>query len=496
MDLRERLVRLVVSLFVVVQLCCHANANMVFPVVRKFKGPAENLAAIKAHDAGRRGRFLSVVDLALGGNGRPTSTGLYYTKIGLGPNDYYVQVDTGSDTLWVNCVGCTTCPKKSGLGMELTLYDPNSSKTSKVVPCDDEFCTSTYDGPISGCKKDMSCPYSITYGDGSTTSGSYIKDDLTFDRVVGDLRTVPDNTSVIFGCGSKQSGTLSSTTDTSLDGIIGFGQANSSVLSQLAAAGKVKRVFSHCLDTVNGGGIFAIGEVVQPKVKTTPLVPRMAHYNVVLKDIEVAGDPIQLPTDIFDSTSGRGTIIDSGTTLAYLPVSIYDQLLEKTLAQRSGMELYLVEDQFTCFHYSDEKSLDDAFPTVKFTFEEGLTLTAYPHDYLFPFKVKKADSSQITGTKKEDMWCIGWQKSTAQTKDGKDLILLGDLVLTNKLFIYDLDNMSIGWTDYNCSSSIKLKDNKTGTVYTRGAQDLSSASTVLIGKILTFFVLLITMLST
>lgn len=76
MDLRERLVRLVVSLFVVVQLCCHANANMVFPVVRKFKGPAENLAAIKAHDAGRRGRFLSVVDLALGGNGRPTSTGL------------------------------------------------------------------------------------------------------------------------------------------------------------------------------------------------------------------------------------------------------------------------------------------------------------------------------------------------------------------------------------------------------------------------------------
>ena len=50
---------------------------------------------------------------------------------------------------------------------------------------------------------------------------------------------------------------------------------------------------------------------------------------MVLKGIEVAGDPIQLPTDIFDSTSGRGTIIDSGTTLAYLPVSIYDQLLEK-----------------------------------------------------------------------------------------------------------------------------------------------------------------------
>jgi hypothetical protein len=47
------------------------------------------------------------------------------------------------------------------------------------------------------------------------------------------------------------------------------------MLSQLAAASKVRKIFSHCLDTVNGGGIFAIGNVVQPKVKTTPLVPGM-----------------------------------------------------------------------------------------------------------------------------------------------------------------------------------------------------------------------------
>lgn len=60
-----------------------------------------------------------------------------------------------------------------------------------------------------------------------------------------------------------------------LDGILGFGQSNSSMLSQMAAAGKVRKIFSHCLDTVNGGGIFAIGNVVQPKVSTTPLVPNM-----------------------------------------------------------------------------------------------------------------------------------------------------------------------------------------------------------------------------
>jgi hypothetical protein len=73
-------------------------------------------------------------------------------------------------------------------------------------------------------------------------------------------------------CGAKQSGELGSSSE-ALDGILGFGQANSSMISQLAIEGKVKKIFAHCLDNINGGGIFAIGEVVQPKVNTTALVP-------------------------------------------------------------------------------------------------------------------------------------------------------------------------------------------------------------------------------
>ena len=82
-------------------------------------------------------------------------------------------------------------------------------------------------------------------------------------------------------CGAKIGGDLGSS-DQALDGILGFGQSNSSMLSQLASAGKVTKIFSHCLDTVNGGGIFAIGNVVQPKVKTTPLVPDMYVVLLVL----------------------------------------------------------------------------------------------------------------------------------------------------------------------------------------------------------------------
>ena len=82
-------------------------------------------------------------------------------------------------------------------------------------------------------------------------------------------------------CGAKQSGQLS-TSDEALDGIMGFGQANSSVLSQLAAVKKVPKMFSHCLDNHKGGGIWSIGELVEPKLKTTPLIPNQyVMFNIL-----------------------------------------------------------------------------------------------------------------------------------------------------------------------------------------------------------------------
>ncbi|GMP21765.1 hypothetical protein CsSME_00000063 [Camellia sinensis var. sinensis] len=77
---------------------------------------------------------------------------------------------------------------------------------------------------------------------------------------------------LVIRCGAKQSGQLGSSSQ-ALDGILGFGQANSSMISQLASVGKVKKMFAHCLDGTNGGGIFAIGQLVEPKLNSTPLVP-------------------------------------------------------------------------------------------------------------------------------------------------------------------------------------------------------------------------------
>jgi hypothetical protein len=48
---------------------------------------------------------------------------LYFTKVNLGtpPREFYVQIDTGSDVLWVSCASCNGCPQTSGLQVKTLL---------------------------------------------------------------------------------------------------------------------------------------------------------------------------------------------------------------------------------------------------------------------------------------------------------------------------------------------------------------------------------------
>ncbi|KAK4779843.1 hypothetical protein SAY87_015949 [Trapa incisa] len=446
------------------------SGNVAFQVHSKFKGSQRSLGAMREHDSRRHGRLLSV-DLPLGGNGSPSAIGLYFAQVGLGnpSKDFYVQVDTGSDIFWVNCAGCDKCPTKSELGIDIKPYDINSSPSGKLVTCDQKFCAAATGSSADGCKADTLCEYSVVYGDGSTTSGYFVEDYIHLNQVTGNFHSSLTYASVKFGCAKKQTGDLGSS-DGALSGLIGFGQANSSVLSQLASAGKVKKIFAHCLDNIQGGGIFTIGEVVEPKVRTTPLVPNQSHYNIMLKAIEVGGEGVELssiPFGWFDKD--KQAIVDSGTTLTYLPGYLYDSVMSKITASQPGLKFVVVEEQFTCFEYS--KSLDDGFPAVKFQFVGSLNLTVYPHEYLFKISDLK--------------WCFGWMRSSIQSKDGEDIILLGDLVLSNKLVLYDLVNQTVGWVDYDCSWSVKVKDEISGVIHSVGAHDVASGYALTMGRALT-----------
>lgn len=74
-------------------------------------------------------------------------------------------------------------------------------------------------------------------------------------------------------CSTYQSGDLTKS-DRAIDGIFGFGQQGLSVVSQLSSRRITPRSFSHCLKGEgNGGGILVLGEILDPSIVYSPLVP-------------------------------------------------------------------------------------------------------------------------------------------------------------------------------------------------------------------------------
>ncbi|KAG9456828.1 hypothetical protein H6P81_001336 [Aristolochia fimbriata] len=411
-----------------------------FPV----KGNVE-LSHLRARDRARHGRLLQgVVDFPVEGSADPFTVGLYFTRVKLGspPKEFYVQIDTGSDILWVTCNPCDGCPKSSGLGLDLKLFDPFTSSSASLVSCSHEVCNVAIETQNAFCASesgDSHCNYTYNYGDGSGTKGYYVSDTLYYDTVVGNDLIANSSTSIVFGCSVSQSGDLTKP-ERAVDGIFGFGRNELSVISQLSSHGLSPKAFSHCLKgTENGGGILVLGEVVEPGIVYTPLVSSAYHYNLNLQSIAVNGQVLPIDPSAFATTTTRGTIIDSGTTLAYLIEEAFDPFVTALLSSISPSVQAFVWKGNQCFTITS--SVEETFPSVTLTFEGDASMILKPEDYLL-------QQASVDGTM---TWCIGWQRV-----QGQGITILGDLVMKDKIFVYDLAGQRIGWANYDCSLSVNV----------------------------------------
>ncbi|KDO50544.1 hypothetical protein CISIN_1g0114022mg, partial [Citrus sinensis] len=77
------------------------------------------------------------------------------------------------------------------------------------------------------------------------------------------------------------------------------------------------------------------------------------HYSINMTAVQVGLDFLNLPTDVFGVGDNKGTIIDSGTTLAYLPEMVYEPLVSKIISQQPDLKVHTVHDEYTCFQYSE-----------------------------------------------------------------------------------------------------------------------------------------------
>ncbi|XP_073225969.1 aspartic proteinase 39-like [Cicer arietinum] len=81
----------------------------------------------------------------------------------------------------------------------------------------------------------------------------------------------------------------------------------------------------------------------------------------------------------------------------------------------------------------------DKFPLVSFNFAGGTSMDVKSAQYLV-----QSDFMNV------GLCCIGFQK----VESGHQI--LGDLVLKDKIVVYDLANQQIGWTNYNCSMHVNV----------------------------------------
>ncbi|MFS8007590.1 putative nepenthesin [Helianthus anomalus] len=405
------------------------------------------LAELKNRDGLRHRRILQqqssphVFDFPVGGTFDPFYAGLYYTKVRLGspPKDYYVEIDTGSDALWVRCTPCYGCPTRSRLHIPVELYDPSSSSTSSLISCSDKRCSQ------ADCSNKQ-CSYTLRYADGSESSGYYVSDFMHL-NITG-IGSVSSNSSsnVVFGCSTSQTGEYNDTR-IATSGVLGLGQNGLSIISQLSSEGIAPKAFSHCfLGSRSGEGVFVIGYIIEPNMVFTPLVQSQRHYNVNLQSISVNGQTLPInPSTFAIADNQNGTIIDSGTTLAYFSEAAFRPIVD-AIAQ-SVLQTVQPLNEYDPMCYAITSSVSNIFPTVSLNFAGGGSMHLRPQDYLLP---------QNTVNEPE-VWCIGFQEIHDQGR-----VILGDLVLKNKIIVYDIEGQRIGWSDYDCSSSINVSSTLRG----------------------------------
>ncbi|KAL6578625.1 hypothetical protein OROMI_008841 [Orobanche minor] len=279
--------------------------------------------------------------------------GEYLMEIGIGTPPVRILgiADTGSDLTWTQCKPCLNCYKQKA-----PFFDPRKTRTYRTVSCESQLCSQV---GSSSCGDKNVCGYQYSYGDSSYTIGDLSVETFTFDSSVS-FRNV------VFGCGHENGGAFSDAGS----GIIGLGGGPLSIISQLGQSDIGGR-FSYCLTfvTSNATSKISLGNnavVAGPGVVSTPLVRKEpdTYYYLTLEGVSVGNNRIDYKSGLISkpaSVNEGNIIIDSGTTLTFLPSDIYRGLESALVGTMKGKR---VNDSKESFNLCYEKSSDFSAPPV------------------------------------------------------------------------------------------------------------------------------------
>ncbi|GAA0154216.1 aspartic protease [Lithospermum erythrorhizon] len=394
-------------------------------------GTREYYAAMAHRDRVIKGRHLAEsVDFTpitfAGGNDtyRINSLGfLHYANVTVGtPGSWFlVALDTGSDLFWLPC-DCTKCvtglKSRSGKRIDLNIYSPSTSTTSKKIPCNSSMCG----GQQRRCSASYdACAYQVAYlSNGTSTTGILVEDILHL--TTDDKQKKEVDSQITLGCGIVQTGGF--VDGAAPNGLFGLGMTNVSVPSILANKGLAVNSFSMCFGP-DGVGRIVFGDKGRTDGETPfNIHPSHPTYNVSLAKILV-GSKI---ADINFSA-----IFDSGTSFTYLNDPAYTVITENFNSQ--VQEKRQKADSSIPFEYcyelrANQTSLET--PDLVLTMKGGSQYNVTDPIVIFSLEGGRGY-----------IYCL------AVVKSG-DVNIIGQNFMTGYRVVFDREKMALGWKASNC----------------------------------------------
>ncbi|KAL7112641.1 hypothetical protein ACP275_04G015000 [Erythranthe tilingii] len=359
----------------------------------------------------------------------------YIVKIGIGTfkskppyKEYYLEMDTGSSLVWIQCEGCTKCFKQTP--------DPfPKQKSSSFHPL-----------LVNNVPKQ----YEYEYADGASTHGIIAKETFYFKSNNGKSEKIEN---LRFGCGLLNVIQYDNCRNNKVAGILGLGTEDLSFAKQLSP--RIKGRFSYCLpllSTKTPHTYLRFGDdITYPKnFLSTPLHTRneSSTYFLELQGISINRNRLKINPKVFDFKNNNGTlggcIIDSGTPYSRIIAPAFDVLIFelekyfmkfkdlKKMSGNLGLEL--------CYQRMNNPEGFNKLPSVTFHFrgsQSGFVMKAEA-----VFEVVE----RFRPLRFREYFCLAMVRSDTMS-------IVGSHQQTNQRIIHDVKNKRFVFYPEDCSKN-------------------------------------------
>lgn len=356
--------------------------------------------------------------------------GEYLMRIGIGTPkvETLALIDTGSHLTWTQCK-----PSGPWYDRKQPHFVANRSSSYRRVACPSRICK---DIPDTSCEgTNGSCSYTARYVDGTLSKGDIAVEAITLGNHVIDR--------VLIGCSHLTK--LKASYSPDMSGVVGLGGSGESLIRQMGPSFGGK--FSYCLvpqylfpgrQTRTKPSKIHFGDeavVSGAGVATTPFIakPSDSFFRMSLVGMSVGNQLFDLEdpdNESSEKAQEEKMLIDSGSTLTFLPSKLYHQV--EAAVRRKVIGLRQINDprKRLSLCYAPTVDADKKIPEITVHFKgANVKLKSY--------------NSFIMRSKKS--MCLAFVPTTI-------LPIYGNLAQANFLIGYDLVKNTLSFKPTNCSS--------------------------------------------